>query len=271
MSTRICRAQSQFAIFCTPPCLREKIGVTVSRGQFGHAGGMAAAFLALILVAAAGCATVPRAAQTPVAAVPVEGSRSQVVYQTPAPAEGSLWTDNGCANLFTDMRARREGDLVTIRISESPKARLNAKTKTSRDSGIQAGISDLMGFMKALEASNNNLDRTSLYKASFKPTFTGEGTNDREGSMVAYITARVTRVLPDGNLVVGGSREIRVNNETQYINISGIIRPEDIDPNNEIQSTYIADARIEYSGRGVIADKQRPGWLMRGLDYVWPF
>jgi len=195
-----------------------------------------------------------------------------------APDEGSLWVDSGCTKLFVDMRAREVGDLVTVRISEKPTGTLSAKTQTSRDSSIEAGINDLLGYMKALEEKNrreggstSRFDRTSMFKANFKPSFTGQGTNNRQGEVTAYITATVIQVLPNGNLVIYGRQEIKVNNETQYITVSGTIRPEDIDTNNEIPSTYIANARIEYSGKGVIADKQRPGWLMRVLDHVWPF
>ena len=201
-------------------------------------------------------------------------------YPVPEPCEGSLWADSGSTKLFMDMRAREVGDLITVTISETPTAKLDANTKTSRDSSIEAGITNLLGYMKALEAKNkmgvpdtstSRLDRTSMFKANFKPSFDGKGSSDRSGSVIASITARVVQVLPNANLRITGRREIRVNNETQYITISGIIRPEDISQDNVIQSTYIADARIEYSGKGVIADKQKPGWLMRILDNIWPF
>ncbi|MBE9581004.1 MAG: flagellar basal body L-ring protein FlgH, partial [Proteobacteria bacterium] len=158
----------------------------------------------------------------------------------------------------------------TVRISEKPTGKLYAKTQTSRDSSIEAGIPNLMGFMSGL-SDNHRLDKDNLFKANFKGGFTGQGTNNREGELDAYVTARVIQVLANGNLRIFGRQEIKVNNETQHITISGIIRPEDIDTSNEIQSTYVADARIEYSGKGVIADKQRPGWLMRAVDWVWPF
>lgn len=186
------------------------------------------------------------------------------------PSEGSLWTDTGSDMLFVDMRAREVGDLVTVRISESPTGSLSAKTETSRDSSIEAGIPNLMGIAERYGA-NHSLDEKSLFKANFKPSFTGEGTNERNGSLDAYITARVVQVLPNRNLRILGKQEIKVNNETQYIALSGIVRPQDINTNNEVQSCYIADARIDYSGRGVIADKQKPGWLMRVVDTVWPF
>jgi flagellar L-ring protein precursor FlgH len=216
-----------------------------------------------------GCATIAGKASAPPPVGDIQGSQSEV-YPLPEPSEGSLWADGSSTRLFGDLRAREVGDLVTVEISETPSAKLDANTKTSRDSSIEAGLTDLLGYMKALEEKNKRIDRTSLFKANFKPSFDGKGSSDRSANVVASITARVVQVLPNGNLRISGKREVRVNNETQYITISGIIRPEDIQQNNVIQSTYIADARVEYSGKGVLADKQRPGWLMRILDHVWP-
>ncbi|MFH1076560.1 MAG: flagellar basal body L-ring protein FlgH [Pseudomonadota bacterium] len=228
--------------------------------------------ICLSLFVASGCASFGKSPEAT-----KQTKNAETVYEEPKPEEGSLWVDSG-SKLFVDMRARRIGDIVTVRISESPSAKLNATTKTSRDSSIEAGITDLLGYTKALEEKNkisggsdSRLDRNSMFKASYNPKFQGEGSSLRDGSVVAYVAARVIRLFPNGNLYVEGKREIRVNNETQYINLSGIIRPEDIGPDNSVSSTYIADARIEYSGSGIIADRQRPGWLMRALDYVWPF
>jgi flagellar L-ring protein precursor FlgH len=186
------------------------------------------------------------------------------------PEEGSLWTDVGSSRLFSDSRARRVGDLVTVRISEKPTGKLTAKTETSRDSSIEAGIPNLVGIMETY-GKNHSVDEESMFKANFKPSFKGEGTNDRSGELEAYVTARVVQVLTNGHLRIWGKQDIKVNNETQHISVSGIVRPEDIDTNNQVQSTYVADAQITYSGTGVIADKQQPGWLMRGLDRIWPF
>jgi len=191
------------------------------------------------------------------------------LFQPPKPYEGSLWTDSGM-NLFGDNRAVKVGDLVTVRISENPKAQLHAKTDTNRESKI-SGSANFLGYLNALKQKNKNLDPTNLISTNFKPEFVGEGTNDRDGNMTAYITARVIRVLPNGYLYISGRREITVDHETQFITISGIVRPEDIDLNNEVQSTYVSDAKIEYSGRGAIAERQRPGWMMRLLDTAWPF
>ena len=233
--------------------------------------------LAITLVLSMGCSShrqdtlaTPASPAAPASEQLLEQA-SLTTYGAPRPSEGSLWVNPGGATFFGDRRARQVGDLVTIRISESPTAQLSAKTQTSRDSSVTADVTDLAGYMKWLEAANGNLSGDSLLSASYKPSFTGSGTNDQKGSVTAYVTGRVVGVLPNGNLQVSGSRAIKVNNETQYMTISGIVRPEDIDPSNVIQSTYIADARIEYYGKGVIADKQMPGWGTRILDHVWPF
>jgi flagellar L-ring protein precursor FlgH len=81
----------------------------------------------------------------------------------------------------------------------------------------------------------------------------------------------VIKVFPNGNLLINGKREIKVNNEAQYIALSGIVRPEDITSTNEVSSTYVADAQIYYSGVGPVADKQKPGWMGKVVDHVWPF
>ncbi len=112
---------------------------------------------------------------------------------------------------------------------------------------------------------------SSLIASSMKNNYEGKGSSDRSGSITATIGARVTEVLPNGNIVIFGSREMKVNNEVQTIHVSGMIRPEDIGSDNRVKSTYLADANISYSGKGVLADKQRPGWGARVLDYAWPF
>jgi flagellar L-ring protein precursor FlgH len=129
--------------------------------------------------------------------------------------------------------------------------------------------------MKALAESNKRLAQNpgtdNLMQAALGMNFDGKGSSDRTGHIKAYISATVEMMLPNGNLFIKGKREIRVNHETQYITLSGIIRPEDISPGNEISSVYVADARIGYAGAGPVADKQKPGWLGRIVDHVWPF
>jgi flagellar L-ring protein precursor FlgH len=196
-------------------------------------------------------------------------------YIPPIPAEGSLWSEASGISLFPDRRARKIGDIVIVRIVEDPEAELNANTKTSRSSGIDAAKLKFFGYMKALAEKNPRLAQNpgedDLMLASLGTKFDGKGTSDRDGHLKAYISAVVEKVLFNGNLYVVGKRQIKVNNETEYITLSGIIRPDDISPTNEISSTYVADARIAYAGIGPVADKQKPGWLGRIVDHVWPF
>ena len=230
-------------------------------------------FLIIGLLLFAGCAS-----QATNASYQAERKRVQrppmPAYRPPAIEEGSLWSEERGISLFSDIRARRVGDTVTVRIVEDPEAKLDANTKTSRTSSLNGKLK-FLGYMQALADKNMRLAQNpgedDLIKSTLNTSFDGKGTSDREGHINAYITARVVNVLPNGNLYINGMREIKVNNELQYITLAGIIRPVDISTSNEIVSTYIADARITYSGVGVVADKQHPGWLTRVMDYVWPF
>ncbi len=202
---------------------------------------------------------------------------ASAAYQPPYKSEGSLWSETDGVTFFSDSRARQVGDIVIIRIVEDPEAELNANTKTSRTSGIDAAKLDVLSVLKNLGAKNKwlglpaNPATDDLMLASLGTKFDGKGTSDRDGHVKAYVSAVVVKVLPNGNLYVNGKREIRVNNETEYITLSGIIRVGDISPSNEISSAYVADAKISYSGTGPVGDKQKPGWLMGAIDYVWPF
>ena len=188
-------------------------------------------------------------------------------------SDGSLWTASLHRGLFNDLRARHVGDLVTINIVETSKATKKATTKTGRESSINAGISNLLGYEAKLSKIGvpGQFSNETMLKASMENDFDGSGETTRDESMTASITARVVEVTPSGNLVIKGAREIKVNNENQVITLMGIIRPEDISPDNTVLSSYIADARIAYSGRGPVSDKQKPGWLSRVIDYAWPF
>jgi flagellar L-ring protein precursor FlgH len=193
-------------------------------------------------------------------------------HSMPAPAreEGSLWSSSQSINLYSDVKARSVGDIVTINIVESSSASKNAETKTERESGLSANWTGLFELIaKGLKIHKTPIGAS--HQIDFSNQFDGKGETTRTSSMTAYITARVVHVLPNGNLVIRGTRQIQVNNENQYISIQGIIRPEDISSSNVILSTFVAEAVIELNGYGVISDKQSPGWLARIVDWVWPF
>jgi flagellar L-ring protein precursor FlgH len=177
----------------------------------------------------------------------------------------SLWSENvAFGDLFSDPKARRAGDVITIKIAESSSASNSADTSTDRDSSLSAGISELFG-MKASSLQDFSVS------GNMKSGFEGTGSTSRSGSLDAFITARVVEVLPNRNLKIVGSREIMVNNEKQIMTIYGVVRPRDISEDNVVMSTFVADARIAYSGAGIVDDRQRPGWIANTLNTIWPF
>lgn len=191
---------------------------------------------------------------------------------SPLVSDGSLWKDSSAAGyLFADPKARSVGDIVTVNIVENASASGNASTKTGKKSSLSAGISSFLGLEKSVAKHNPNLDPTSLLSASADTGFDGSGEISRSGKVTATISSRVVRVLPNGDMAIRGTRQVMINNEQQIITIQGTIRPEDITPDNIIASTSIADAQIAYTGKGIVSDKQRQGWLSRVIDIVWPF
>lgn len=193
----------------------------------------------------------------------------------PPQAEGSLWPgENQFNRLFSDTKAQGVGDIVTVLVVESATASGSATTATSRDSSVDADITHMLELDKPFRhrlESKPGTDAKTAVKGQIKSEFEGSGDTTRSGRLNTTVAATVVEVFPNGNLRIEGQRELKLNNERQYIMIRGVVRPRDLSFNNTVRSTAIADARIEYSGKGVISDKQRPGWLIRILDWVWPF
>jgi len=183
---------------------------------------------------------------------------------------GSIWKGPGRANtLFVDQRAGFVGDILTVKIVEVSTASEKATTDTGRSNNVEAGISNLMGLETNMFPSS--ITPAKMVAAKTSSDFSGEGETTRTGSLSATITARIVDVLPNGNLAVEGKRELYVNNEKKEILVQGIVRPKDIAYDNSILSTQIADAKIIYTGIGVVGERQSPGWLSRITDVVWPF
>lgn len=188
------------------------------------------------------------------------------------PSDGSLWDERGAlGQMFSNPKARQVGDIVTIKITENASATNKATTTTDRSSSMSAGLTGFFNAEKSFPADQPFFNPFSSVGGSIDSQFEGTGATQRSGALNAYMTARVVQVLPNGNLMIEGNREVRVNAENQMITLTGLVRPRDISSENVILSTYIADARITYSGNGVLNDRQKPGWLTRILDKVWPF
>jgi flagellar L-ring protein precursor FlgH len=239
--------------------------------------------LALLFGNLLGCAatrqTLPPVAEKspPQEQIPIEAQPAM-----PTEFNGSLYAVQSSFNdFFIDTKARKVGDIVTIKIQESSQATNAADTKAGRTSSLEAGIDTLFGIEdwyenRVLDEIPKNLPRPNPFgnpsvKGSMTSDFDGSGVTSRSGVLSAFITCRVAQVLPNGNLRIVGSREVLVNHETQMIILSGVIRPRDIGDDNIILSTFVSDAKIAYSGSGIVDDRQRPGWLANLLNSIWPF
>ena len=187
---------------------------------------------------------------------------------------GSLWQEeNGRAYLYEDMRAMRVGDILTIKIVENHKGSKSADTTAERDSTIQNSLAGTaVGYIGIPGIRLGGEARRGLgIDASATNKFGGKGATSREGTLTGTMSVVVTEVLPNGDLRVEGRREVTVNSEKQMMTIGGLVRRVDVDTKNTVLSTAIADAKIVYSGLGVLDDVQRPGWLVRILDWISPW
>jgi flagellar L-ring protein precursor FlgH len=183
---------------------------------------------------------------------------------------GSIWQASSIA-LTEDGKARRIGDIVTIIVTETASASKQAATATGRSSQISAGIPNMLGLEESKIITSNFADLSKLLNASASSKFDGSGSTSRKETLSATISAKVVDLLPNGNLKIEGRRNVKVNNEDQIVTVKGTIRQRDITAENTINSIYVADAQISYSGEGIISDRQKPGWLMNTLDKLWPF
>lgn len=192
-------------------------------------------------------------------------------YSEPAPTysnPGSLYSSVDQIDLYSDGRARRIGDIVRVDIVESANASNSADTSVSRDGSRSTQFDAFFGKSSIPLLGTVG---SPMLGTSSDSDFTGSGTTSRSNTITATVAARVVHVYPDGLLQVEGIRETRVNAETQYIVVRGLVRTRDVGTDNSILSTQMADAQIQYYGSGIVADQQKPGWLARLLDTLSPF
>lgn len=189
------------------------------------------------------------------------------VKDTRSLSPGSLWQEGRPASmLFTDARALRVNDTVVIKVEEVADAHRNANTNLDRESSSAAQIDAFLGLLQKIGVDQTKLKVGGASNSAFK----GEGQTGRTEYLTATVPATVRKVLPNGNLFVEGHRVILVNSEEQHFYISGVVRPIDIDQENSVKSSMVAEAEIEFVGRGVLTDNQRQGWVSRYLGW-WPF
>lgn len=205
----------------------------------------------------------------PVAVSLDEYIRQAKAHQCPVQSsEGSLYFETGTnSDLYSDFKARRINDIVTIRVEETTTAENTADSQTNRKSTTAMGVPNFLG----VEGHNPSIPFDKLITANTDMAFKGDGTTKRTGVVSAYLSARVKDVLPNGDMVIEGIKEIKVNNERQLLMLFGVVRAKDIGPNNVVSSTVIANMLVQIDGKGILSDNLKPGWLYRAITKIWPF
>jgi flagellar L-ring protein precursor FlgH len=231
---------------------------------------MKRALVLVLMVGVAGCSRLKDVGQepplTPIGSglyAPVVGFPGQTQPHGVRNGMVSLWDDSR-GDLFRDPRASRVGDVITVNISINDRATMGNSTDRSTEakatSSFDAGISLGPGYK-----ADGSLDIES------KSSATGKGNIDRSEKIQLNIAAVVTAVMPNGNLLISGSQEVRVNYELRLLNIAGVVRPRDISRDNTISYDKIAEARIAYGGRGRVSEVQQPGYVHQVYDILKPF
>jgi flagellar L-ring protein precursor FlgH len=202
---------------------------------------------------------------------PVVMPMPQPQVQEPDPQANSLWTP-GTRAFFKDQRADQVGDILTVRIEIDDSANLSNETTRRRSADESAGLPAFLGYEQSLGAVlPEAVSPDSLIEGSSSGGHTGTGTVDRREEINLRIASLITQVLPNGNLVIAGRQEVRVNYENRILQVAGVIRPEDIDSDNSVSYEDIAEARIAYGGEGQLSDVQQPRYGQQIYDILFPF
>jgi flagellar L-ring protein precursor FlgH len=187
------------------------------------------------------------------------------------PAPNSLWR-SGSRSFFNDQRANRIGDILTVEIEIDDSAELSNTSNRSREASSSAGISNFFGLEQSVgDLVGGAFDTENLIGGNADSEHRGTGAINREEKIELTVAAVIVDRLPNGNLVIAGRQEVRINGELRELTVSGIIRPEDVTSDNKINHTQIAEARISYGGRGSISAVQRPNWGQRLGDAITPW
>ena len=206
--------------------------------------------LALLAALLAGCST--GAFTSPSLPPPAVGPAYRAAASLPGPSAGAIYQAGRSTAFFEDARAHNVGDVITIRLQEAFNASKTASTQTEKDQSTALTAPVIGGW--------NPLAGTSL---TGKRGFTGNGTSTQQNQLSGSITAVVTEVLPNGNLLIAGERALQLNQGEEYVKVAGVVRAVDVQLDNSVTSDRIADARISYNGKGVIDASNRQGWLAR--------
>jgi flagellar L-ring protein precursor FlgH len=197
--------------------------------------------------------------------VPITSEPAVIPHYRPG---NSFWQDSG-ADLFRDTRAMKIGDVVTVKIAIKDKASLDNTSERKRDSNRDFNLN--LDYKMNTPVMKGSGDGTITSGIDSKTESKGQGTITRSESIELLVAAIVTGILPNGNLVIAGSQEVRVNFEVRILTVAGVVRPRDISTENIVSYDKIAEARISYGGRGRMTEVQQPGWGHQLLDMLLPY
>lgn len=213
------------------------------------------------LLGLVGCVNTPPKPDNPYYA-PVEATPQPNLQ----PVTGSIYNAATAMDIYGDGRAHRVGDIITVALQENTQSSKSSSTQVDKSNSNEVGVGSVFG--QNLSAFGNPLSASLGSENSFD----GQGDSDMSNSLSGNITVTVHKVLPNGNLLVRGEKWLTLNQGDEYIRVSGLIRPQDIDEANTVASTKMADARIAYSGTGSVQDANVMGWLSRFfIGPLWPF
>jgi len=221
-----------------------------------------AALQALVLLLLSGCVTYER----PQPGNPQYAPATTPTAELPQQSEGSLYRGNQGLSLFTDRKALNVGDVITITLQERTVSSKSANVTVDKNSSLEFDAGPLLGGTPSVNGSDFGTDMEQ------EREFEGDSEADQSNSLEGNITVTVAEVLPNGGLVVRGEKWITINRGDEYLRISGIVRPDDVSPDNTVPSTRLANAQITYSGTGELANAQSMGFLTRFFNSpYWPF
>lgn len=218
------------------------------------------AFFSLFLSVLVGCEALPKRD-------PAFAPAQAVDLHPPQQTNGAIYQSGYDIRLFEDHTAKRVGDILTVELDEETKAKKKADLDTEKDNSISVTAPNFMGVDPSLIFGN---DLSATLASNHK--FEGEGEANQSNSLTGNISVTVVSVLANGNLRIRGEKRVTLNDGSEYIRLSGIVRPIDIDASNSISSTKVADATIMYTGDGAVADSSKIGWFAKFfLSPMFPF
>ncbi|HYE78522.1 MAG TPA: flagellar basal body L-ring protein FlgH [bacterium] len=189
-----------------------------------------------------------------------------LIAPAPAAMAENLFDPRG-ADLFTDLKARHVGDILTVLINESTRARRGARTEAEKSPEYSGGL-NVTGFFDVI-LDLPKIEPLESLDIDPKEEFESEASTEASGSFTGKMTVMVVEVLPNGNLVIEGRRAIQVNKEEEFLILKGIVRPYDISTDNMVLSSEIADSTIEYTGKGTVSSRQKDGLLSKLFNWLF--